>query len=258
MSGLTPNQRSELQQRRTALYRQIQCFHTIQSLYMAGIKTWIEEHNPEPESEPEDTKLWLPSELAAPVRTSMCGTDIVKIENDLRRAQCHDALDKLCNHLRTQSHYIRHRNIDGWGQRSNTRAHALIDRLAARVSAAAAKYDRAREALVSLNGQGQGRKVISWIWTTTGILNEGRDIGLSAALRVEWAKSRAHSLRWTEEVMLLKEEMRRFTELWENVKEARMDGMVAQEDLSGEGLSREAATEEHDEDLEEDEDPEDD
>jgi hypothetical protein len=31
----------------------------------------------------------------------------------------------------------------------------------------------------------------------------------SIALRVEWAKARARSLRWSEEVMLLKEEMRR-------------------------------------------------
>ena len=74
-------------------------------------------------------------------------------------------------------------------------------------------------------GLGEGRRVVSWIWTVKGSagngeddgLNEGKSIlvqyiqvlSLSIALRVEWAKARARSLRWSEEVMLLKEEMRR-------------------------------------------------
>jgi hypothetical protein len=46
-------------------------------------------------------------------------------------------------------------------------------------------------------------------------------------LRVEWAKSRARALRWKEEVMLLKEEMRRvrrFLEWKANWWQSRSDG----------------------------------
>lgn len=48
-----------------------------------------------------------------------------------------------------------------------------------------------------------------------------------AALRIEWAKSRARSMRWNEEELLLKEEMRRVgvTLEWKaNWWESRQDG----------------------------------
>lgn len=62
------------------------------------------------------------------------------------------------------------------------------------------------------DGTGETRRKISWIWTVRG---NGEDSGASAdnaddeILRVEWSKSRARQLRATEEVMMLKEEMRR-------------------------------------------------
>lgn len=84
---------------------------------------------------------------------------------------------------------------------------------------------------------GEGHRRISWIWEGAGRdadsaqlassmgLNEGEydhlddrntteliNIITFAALRVEWAKSRARSQRWQEEVVLVKEEMRRVIE----------------------------------------------
>ncbi|KAG2101825.1 uncharacterized protein F5147DRAFT_746912 [Suillus discolor] len=55
-------------------------------------------------------------------------------------------------------------------------------------------------------GLGQGYQMTSWIWLTLGVQD---DMGLNDVLRVEWAKSRARAQWWNEEVLLLKEEMRR-------------------------------------------------
>ncbi|KAH7904785.1 hypothetical protein BJ138DRAFT_1138456 [Hygrophoropsis aurantiaca] len=350
MSTLTHNQQSELHRRRMALYRQIRRFHTVQNVYMVGMDQWVEQHTVEPEPDPENLKLWLPSELDVASRERLCAIGIVEIEIALRNVQCHNALDKLHSHLRTKSHYIHHRNTDVRGQRPNTCAHALINRITTRVTGAAAKYDRAREALVALQGcgsweqelrppakndicspdgsdvsientedvigpsgrkkskkqlersrgLGQGRKVVLWIWTTTGVLGDGNDTELNEALHIEWAKSQARALRWKEEAMLLKEEMRwvcvfllvranwweqrstlaapddfpspdidlneglsayafrqasiqralcrRFTELWENVKDTQADQTVLEVDMDGDRLAIDAAVEEGDED----------
>ncbi|KAK7027713.1 CxC2 domain-containing protein [Favolaschia claudopus] len=55
----------------------------------------------------------------------------------------------------------------------------------------------------------------SWIWLTQ--LSEGEESqgGMIEALRIEWAKTRARALRWTEEVDLLEEEMRRVLQFLE-------------------------------------------
>ncbi|KAJ7900452.1 hypothetical protein B0H13DRAFT_1883534 [Mycena leptocephala] len=53
-------------------------------------------------------------------------------------------------------------------------------------------------------------RLMSWIWIVLGkTLKPGEDPALNEALRIEWATTRARSMRWTEEVALLEEEMRR-------------------------------------------------
>ncbi|KAK7019655.1 hypothetical protein VNI00_018040 [Paramarasmius palmivorus] len=61
------------------------------------------------------------------------------------------------------------------------------------------------------HGTGETRKGYSWIWHSGGKidLNDGADEADNEILRSEWCKSRARSLRATEEVLLLREEMRR-------------------------------------------------
>ncbi|KAK7017916.1 hypothetical protein VNI00_018528, partial [Paramarasmius palmivorus] len=54
---------------------------------------------------------------------------------------------------------------------------------------------------------GESRKTTSWIWNQFDA--EGDSSSMHAAIRLEWMKARARSLRWKEEVLLLKEEMRR-------------------------------------------------
>ncbi|KAF7368058.1 CxC2 domain-containing protein [Mycena sanguinolenta] len=58
----------------------------------------------------------------------------------------------------------------------------------------------------------QGERQLSWIWLSRGEQwKPGDDAAMNEAVRIEWAKTRARSMRWREEVDLLEEEMRRVT-----------------------------------------------
>ncbi|KAJ7173526.1 hypothetical protein C8R46DRAFT_1215455 [Mycena filopes] len=74
-----------------------------------------------------------------------------------------------------------------------------------------------RQKLGRLGGGKHGRpsriapsvnKTLSWIWSAPGALDKGEE-GLHESLRVEWSRAKARKSRWEEEVMLLREEMRR-------------------------------------------------
>ncbi|KAH7904941.1 hypothetical protein BJ138DRAFT_1118936 [Hygrophoropsis aurantiaca] len=54
-----------------------------------------------------------------------------------------------------------------------------------------------------------GKKLLSWIWTAGGGPDEATEHSIHQSVRVEWCKARARKLRWSEEVDLLREEMRR-------------------------------------------------
>jgi hypothetical protein len=59
------------------------------------------------------------------------------------------------------------------------------------------------------HGTGLTRRTLSWIWTTRPVnVEDGADDG-DIVLRAEWCKSRARAARAEEEVILLREEMRR-------------------------------------------------
>ncbi|KAJ7126214.1 hypothetical protein C8R44DRAFT_618370 [Mycena epipterygia] len=90
------------------------------------------------------------------------------------------------------------------------------------------------------NAPGTSKRVMSWIWTSPGALEdrEARIHDYLIAVRVEWARARARKVRWVEEVMLLREEMRRVlrylvwqTAWWEERSEARSE--VSPEVASG-------------------------
>ncbi|KAK7052398.1 CxC2 domain-containing protein [Favolaschia claudopus] len=54
----------------------------------------------------------------------------------------------------------------------------------------------------------RGKKQMSWIWTSGGGPGEDEE-DLREAVRIEWSRAQARRDRWTEEVMLLREEMKR-------------------------------------------------
>ncbi|KAF9072844.1 hypothetical protein BDP27DRAFT_1216848, partial [Rhodocollybia butyracea] len=99
-----------------------------------------------------------------------------------------------------------------------------------------------------------GKRTLSWIWYDA--LVDSDDPEFQDALRVEWCKARARSLRWKEEVLLLCEELRRMKEFsrwkakwWKNQIGRRENlGKELQEGLTAYALQH-AAFEEHQAEL---------
>ncbi|KAJ7616250.1 hypothetical protein B0H17DRAFT_1299470 [Mycena rosella] len=58
------------------------------------------------------------------------------------------------------------------------------------------------------NAPGTSKRLMSWIWTMPGALDDEEE-RLHKSIRVKWARARARKVRWCEEGMLLREEMRR-------------------------------------------------
>ncbi|KAJ7728446.1 hypothetical protein DFH07DRAFT_969878 [Mycena maculata] len=65
-----------------------------------------------------------------------------------------------------------------------------------------------RGARAPRNAPGGSRRVMFWIWTAQGGAADGEE-HLHESVRVEWCRARARKLRWEEEVLLVREEMRR-------------------------------------------------
>ncbi|KAG6907074.1 hypothetical protein DXG01_010682 [Tephrocybe rancida] len=55
----------------------------------------------------------------------------------------------------------------------------------------------------------EGKRKLSWIWKTLGIVSNDSSDLLCDALQIEWCKSHARAVRFSEEVKLLTEEMAR-------------------------------------------------
>ncbi|KAJ7038468.1 hypothetical protein C8F04DRAFT_951149 [Mycena alexandri] len=198
-------------------------------------------------------KLWLPSELAQAVRARAFRKGLAEIEAKLRAAQCVDALDVLRSRLHAQTHLITWRNSNSTGQRGATRSATLIGRVGDRIKRVAAKYRRAREALVAVKGvkfapqfkvlanadlntnadeesDAEARKKLARLGSSKRARNEPSNkrttlswiwtvrsgeltSSVSAAVRVEWSKAKARKDRWVEEVQLLREEMKRVLQM---------------------------------------------
>ncbi|KAJ7609754.1 hypothetical protein DFH06DRAFT_1016897 [Mycena polygramma] len=189
-------------------------------------------------------KLWLPSRLATRPGVEVKESH-ARYEFELRVGQAHEALETLRQLLlvRTQKYKYKDTNTRGVG--ANTRANTAIKHIDERIRRTAAQYRAARQALVHLGpklGETEWKKKLriltpddvrataeeaaheaqkrndevrpaSWIWLQLSEGQEGDDeTAMTEALRIEWAKTRARAWRWTEEVDLVEEEMRRVLE----------------------------------------------
>ncbi|KAF8202527.1 hypothetical protein BJ912DRAFT_842756 [Pholiota molesta] len=261
----------------------------VQAIYMPGLLQY-RTSTPEfsgtaasPSHHPENFELCLPSSIPVAHRAHVCIAGLSEIEEQLRTAQCHDALESIRHILKIKSRMVLFKNKNVRGQTEGTRSRTVIDRVHSRAKAAAVKYRAARHAKLALSGHGdwenelkiladndirayqdpnrlrprtgrrgtleddqldaapasetmdvdesqpdidllpqirdrrdgtgETRRTLSWIWTTLR-LHDPSD-ATDDILRSEWAKSRARVNRSTEEVLLLKEEMRRTLEFLE-------------------------------------------
>ncbi|KAH9899133.1 hypothetical protein C8Q73DRAFT_639748 [Cubamyces lactineus] len=241
-----PSDLPVLLERRTALRRRIQKFRDLQAVYMPATLPLLSQV-PQARTDVEhieSVRLGLPSDIATAHRAVVCSDDVIKLELRLREAQCRDSLQDVRNKLHTLDHLYKYKRANVRNQGPNTRAQAELAQQRVRRDRAAARYRRARQARLNLEGPGawelefqvlrdedvrgvgddepqsvlqghrqsassgvgEGRKKMSWIWNAS---DKSGDQAHVESLRIEWLKARARALRWQEETELLPEEMRR-------------------------------------------------
>ena len=100
------------------------------------------------------------------------------------------------------------------GRRGTLEDHQVDDVSAVDSQAETNNFSLFGEERTRRDGTGETRRTLSWIWLTN---SKTPDVNAEAddILRVEWAKSRARAHRAKEEVLLLREEMRRVLEYLE-------------------------------------------
>lgn len=105
---------------------------------------------------PEETKLFLPSELRSADRElpRACVAGLVHAETRLREAECRDALESLRQGLRTRSagHLFTVRNVTG--QNPTTRAEGVQRKVQVNIYLSKLRYRWARNSLFRLRGHG--------------------------------------------------------------------------------------------------------
>ncbi|KII90795.1 hypothetical protein PLICRDRAFT_67573, partial [Plicaturopsis crispa FD-325 SS-3] len=243
---LTSLQDTSLQERRTAIYRKIRRFETLQHIYMprlhaapprtVGVATISNARPGDKVANAEDVPIYLPSSLDSEARRFSCTAGLADIEARLRYAESVETLETLRRHLRTRTCMNRFKIKNYTGQKANTRARMSQATVDEQVFLAKARYQRSREAYFRLSGPGpweadlqvlkdeddlrgvvmdrpaqggESRQTISWLWISGVSCEDESDPRMHEALRVEWAKSKARADRWEEEVHLLLEKMRR-------------------------------------------------
>ncbi len=178
-------------------------------------------------------ELFLPSNLPDDLRNGSSLSAVKSREVRLRIAQSKDSLSTMRRRLCVLSEVFKFKDkqFSGQGNKINTRARSIYTRFRKKVDHMAARYRRARAALVRIDPQGswrtsilpllesdvrpmrsnddtlgEGDFVLSWIWrrAPSGDTDVPHD-----SVRVEWAKMKARVERWDEEASLLVEEMRR-------------------------------------------------
>ncbi|KAF8062351.1 hypothetical protein FPV67DRAFT_1563697 [Lyophyllum atratum] len=232
-------QKTRLQLRNNALSRKIVNWTQAQQLYIPAVVALrrIDAHEAQAKKSAlpiHEYRLWLPSQIQSKVHFDL---HLAEIEWKLRIAQADEALDGLRRNLQIRSYLFKFKDQNVRGQHANTRARNAIATVQTRIDGCAEDYRAAHSALLALSpllkkvgwrdqllslaaedirelageeGVGQGKTVMSWIWTTRGVAGIGADDEVFRdALRIEWCKSRARAMRFTEEVELLSEEMER-------------------------------------------------
>ncbi|KAG6818624.1 hypothetical protein H0H93_003377 [Arthromyces matolae] len=232
----TSLQRSKIIERSNSLFRKIEAWTSIQSLYIPLASTLrlrddqlgSEEHVPT-----ADINLYLPSDM---VGKAYCDLKFLDIEWRLRWAQAHETLHEIRRTILLRSQMRKSKEQLITGQKMHTRSNTLLKDIADRIRHAVQKYNLIRNALVKLDrllekdswasilreltdddvggitavedDRPEGSRTVSWIWKMAeadAVEGEGKQ----EALRIEWCKARARAHRWQEECMLLNEEMRR-------------------------------------------------
>ena len=196
----------------------------------------------------ESVPLVLPSSLDSESRGRVCLQNVASHEQLFRLAQVQDSLIELRHSRKIRRTVVinHHTQFAGQGIRTCTRSRAVLNTVDARIAKFVERYRAAYCALLQLDptgswretflelkdsdnrgpgketeevGVGDGSYFRSWIWlanprnpdTVDGDVGEegASEEDVNEMLRVEWTTAFARLERWSEEVELLQEEMRR-------------------------------------------------
>jgi hypothetical protein len=233
-------QKAALLEKRGALLHQIEKWRGLQAVYMPGVlETTAADLESSKKAKAESITLWLPSELDAKDRDTVCLSGVTNCEKELRFAQLEDTLNDLRRARRTRRGLITFHKVQlaGQGQRTQTKSQAAMRTVQDRIDKCVRRYRIARSALLRLDPNGtwrnlyqplndadnrgpakeademlkpDGTYIPSWIWTSSTTTVSREEV--NEDMRVEWAQCMARADRWQEEKTLLQEEMRRVVE----------------------------------------------
>ncbi|KAG2029346.1 hypothetical protein BDR03DRAFT_936849 [Suillus americanus] len=224
----TDTQKVKILQHINTLRCRIDTWSRVQLLYMPCVSRLRSPDDITSEDKVYKIKLFLPSSLPS---SFPCDVHLLRYEWDLREAQVNNALSDLRTVINMTYHLYKYKDAFVRGQRANTHAQGIIHSAESRIDAISVEYTAARDALVMLasklgknddwrrilkpldrtkdtvplkhdEGKTVGQQNISWIWKTAGVSNNQEE-GLQ------------DSHRWEEEVLLLREEMRRVLAFFE-------------------------------------------
>ena len=244
----TNKQLADLQEKRNALLVQIRNWREVQLVYTPHVASLISHAQP-PETNadpvktlPETIPLFMPSTMPPQLRALPELKKICQLERRLREPQADGALAEVRHQRRVIQGLwqFKRLNISGMGNKPNTRMITLYKHFDKKTCRAAEKYRTAWSALCVLDPDGSwsvrlkelkrehisgpgkepddssnSRYQPSWIWLVpcaSGLRNVETTIGedeFNKSMQVEWSKARARMRRWNEELLIIKEEMRR-------------------------------------------------
>jgi hypothetical protein len=192
----------------------------------------------------EHINLWMPSDLPAAVRLSVCSQAAVNAEFQLLLTETHDSLVSVRKYRRLYSATCSFYKGEYRAESTTTRRQTEMTQAGEKIDASRILYQTSWSAAYELNGtgkwlddyrrlekkdirgpnpggdgedleahggshprtrdRGRGQYEDSWIWRTIMVEDEPVD-----QVRVQWAKAKANQDRWDEEFLLVLEEMRR-------------------------------------------------
>ncbi|KAF8166405.1 hypothetical protein BJ912DRAFT_1025886 [Pholiota molesta] len=227
-------QHTKLVLRGSSLIRKIEAWSNYQLLYLPVVARLRDkslrnlDHSIELKA--HELPLWLPSQIRSQI---VVPEQYRRLEFDLRIPQACEALDNLRSQLQFKDRFVR-------GQGANTRARNTLEGIQNKIDSAASEYRAAYEALCHLGptlcetawkkdllplknedirdlsegkakqSEGGGRYLgYGGLQPSSKLISLRKVISVKVWVRIEWAKSRARANRFTEEVLLLTEEMMR-------------------------------------------------
>lgn len=150
---MTLTQRKERQIHRLTLRHQVTQWREMQVTYLPCAMTLLKAMPVLANgSDVESERLLLPSDIPLLLRMEGCKGDVVNVKEQLREAQCLDALDMLRGIIRAQQDSYAYRDMNMRGQVHMTQAAAFMEHLQQHLESVVAKYRAARVALLSLRG----------------------------------------------------------------------------------------------------------